>query len=83
MHIFAIFSSVAYKTHIVDNGIYLGFITTYICVMNDEKCFDQYSFSDPFTIQNVGTVDEHDLYTFQFSSGNYLMVTKLSYQSAR
>ena len=58
--------------------------TTYTCVTNVKKCFDFDSlFSEPLTIQNEGTVEEHALYTFQLSSGNYLMVTEHSYETAR
>ena len=51
---------------------------------NVETCVDLDSFlMEPITIQNEGTVDEPDLYTFKFSSGNYLTVTELPYQTAR
>ena len=43
--------------------------------------------TEPITIQNEGTVDdlvdEPDLYTFKFSSGNYLTATEVPYQTAR
>ena len=53
------------------------------CVRYVQESFD---FSDSlflgtFTIQNVGDDDEHDLYTFQFPSGSYLMVTQNSYNA--
>ena len=53
---------------------------------NVNICFDDdwdSLFSEPFTIQNEGTDEEHDLYTFKFSSGNYLMVTEIPYQIVR
>ena len=51
---------------------------------NVETCIDLDSLlMEPITIQNDGTVEEPDLYTFKFSSGNYLMVTEVSYQTAR
>ena len=43
--------------------------------------FSDSLFPGTFTIQNVGNEDEHDLYTFQFSSGSYLMVTQNSYDA--
>ena len=46
-----------------------------ICKSYGEKCFDFDSlFAESFTIKNVGIDNEHDLFTFELSSGYYLMV---------
>ena len=50
----------------------------YFCWSYGEKCFDFDSLlSESFTVDNVGNEDEHDLYTFELSSGYYLMVERL------
>ena len=50
----------------------------YFCWSYGEKCFDFDSLlSESFTVDNVGNEDEHDLYTFELSSGYYLMAERL------